>query len=437
MERIRRRARPRRRRARGAARLPPGRERPRGRRRRRSSRASASAPPSTARPCAASRPAGSRTPCATACREHGARRLAVPPGAPHHLPGLELLIDDPPISARGLDQVDGVLTGCALAIAETGTIVLDGGERSGRRALTLVPDFHVCLVEAGAHPRVGPGRDRRARARRRRGPAAHVRLRPERDVGHRARARRGRPRPAHARDPGAGGLSRCDARPPPSILALVAALVAAATGRGRRARRHRARVRRRAPGLGSRVPLDRAGDDHAHEPRRRAAGPGLDPAVGQRTRRLPRRRAVRIADVAGAVAGAPAVACTAVPLRLAAPLAPGARGSVAFDVEIRVPAVHDRFGHGRRVALLSNAIPALAHLEGGSVAARPVLRERGDVDLPGRRVDGAARRAARASRSPRRACCSPTAAAGSSAGATTPSPRDGCARSATRSTASP
>jgi L-lactate dehydrogenase complex protein LldG len=83
-----------------------------------------------------------------ACRERGARRLAVPAGAPRHLPGLELLIDEPPISAQGLDQVDGVLTGCALAIAETGTIVLDGGERSGRRALSLVPDFHVCLVEA-------------------------------------------------------------------------------------------------------------------------------------------------------------------------------------------------------------------------------------------------------------------------------------------------
>jgi L-lactate dehydrogenase complex protein LldG len=85
-----------------------------------------------------------------ACREHDVRRLAVPPGAPHHLQGLELLVDDPPISARGLDQVDGVLTGCALAIAETGTIVLDGGARSGRRAITLVPDFHVCLVEASA-----------------------------------------------------------------------------------------------------------------------------------------------------------------------------------------------------------------------------------------------------------------------------------------------
>jgi L-lactate dehydrogenase complex protein LldG len=86
---------------------------------------------------------------AAACREQGARRLAVPPGAPRHIAGVELLVDDPPISVRGLDQVDGVLTGCALAIAETGTIVLDGGDLSGRRALSLVPDFHICLVEAG------------------------------------------------------------------------------------------------------------------------------------------------------------------------------------------------------------------------------------------------------------------------------------------------
>jgi L-lactate dehydrogenase complex protein LldG len=83
-----------------------------------------------------------------ACAERGARRLVVPSGAPHHLRGLELVIDEPPLTPRALDQLDGVLTGCALAIAETGTVVLDGGERSGRRALTLVPDFHVCLVQA-------------------------------------------------------------------------------------------------------------------------------------------------------------------------------------------------------------------------------------------------------------------------------------------------
>jgi hypothetical protein len=78
------------------------------------------------------------------------------------------------------------------------------------------------------------------------------------------------------------------------------------------------------------------------------------------------KRHVRIANVAGASPGEPASRCTAIPLRLAAPLAPGARGSVAFDVEIRVPAGSDRFGHGREVALLSNAIPALAHLERGA-----------------------------------------------------------------------
>jgi L-lactate dehydrogenase complex protein LldG len=85
---------------------------------------------------------------AEACAERGARRIVTPPGGPATLPGLEVIVDDPPLSARALDGVDGVLTGCALAIAETGTIVLDGGARSGRRAITLVPDYHVCVVEA-------------------------------------------------------------------------------------------------------------------------------------------------------------------------------------------------------------------------------------------------------------------------------------------------
>jgi L-lactate dehydrogenase complex protein LldG len=84
------------------------------------------------------------------CRERGARRIAVPPSWPGLGSRVEVVVDDPPLSPQALDQLDGVLTGCALAIAETGTIVLDGGERSGRRALTLVPDWHLCVVEAGS-----------------------------------------------------------------------------------------------------------------------------------------------------------------------------------------------------------------------------------------------------------------------------------------------
>ena len=86
----------------------------------------------------------------TVARLCAGRRIAVPPGGPDAVDGVEVVVDDPPLSPAALDKLDGVLTGCALAIAETGTIVLDGGERSGRRALTLVPDWHICIVEAGA-----------------------------------------------------------------------------------------------------------------------------------------------------------------------------------------------------------------------------------------------------------------------------------------------
>ncbi len=91
-----------------------------------------------------------------ACDQRGARRVVKPPGfAPWantlkgtRPPGPVFTADDPPLGTRELDSFDGVLTGCALAIAETGTIVLDGGARSGRRAITLVPDYHACVVEA-------------------------------------------------------------------------------------------------------------------------------------------------------------------------------------------------------------------------------------------------------------------------------------------------
>jgi len=84
-----------------------------------------------------------------ACDRRQARRVAVPADAPPWMvEGVELVRDNPALSPRQLDELDGVLSGCALAIAETGTIVLDGMGASGRRALTLVPDYHLCVVRS-------------------------------------------------------------------------------------------------------------------------------------------------------------------------------------------------------------------------------------------------------------------------------------------------
>lgn len=56
--------------------------------------------------------------------------------------------DHPRLDVRALDALNSVLTACAVAIAETGTVVLDAGAGQGRRALTLVPDHHVVVVRA-------------------------------------------------------------------------------------------------------------------------------------------------------------------------------------------------------------------------------------------------------------------------------------------------
>jgi L-lactate dehydrogenase complex protein LldF len=75
------------------------------------------------------------------------RRLVVPPGLPDawRAPGVSL-VEDHGLSLIALDEADGALTGATLGIAETGTLVLDGGPDQGRRAISLVPDFHLCIV---------------------------------------------------------------------------------------------------------------------------------------------------------------------------------------------------------------------------------------------------------------------------------------------------
>ena len=97
--------------------------------------------------------------------------FVVPDGLPAgwlaELPGeITLARDEPPLPAAELDRMSGVVTGCAVAIAETGTIILDHGPGQGRRALTLVPDFHLVVVRedqiaadlADAFARLDPAR---------------------------------------------------------------------------------------------------------------------------------------------------------------------------------------------------------------------------------------------------------------------------------------
>jgi L-lactate dehydrogenase complex protein LldG len=75
----------------------------------------------------------------------GAARIVVPPGLPWDLPGA---VPDDGLTADDIDRLDGVVTACAVAVAETGTIVLDSSPDQGRRMITLVPDYHLCVVRA-------------------------------------------------------------------------------------------------------------------------------------------------------------------------------------------------------------------------------------------------------------------------------------------------
>jgi L-lactate dehydrogenase complex protein LldG len=106
-----------------------------------------------------------------ALAERGARRVVLPAGLDltgpggAGLDGVTLIADDD-LSPAALDAVDGVITTAAVAIAETGTVVLDGGPGQGRRVLTLIPDYHLCIVSTSqivgivpeALPRLAPDR---------------------------------------------------------------------------------------------------------------------------------------------------------------------------------------------------------------------------------------------------------------------------------------
>ncbi|MFI1508018.1 lactate utilization protein C [Streptomyces sp. NPDC020597] len=89
---------------------------------------------------------------ARALTRTGAKSLVVPPGYPADLVPegpWSRLQDAPPLTVGQLDATDAVLTTVTAAIALTGTVVLDSGPGQGRRALTLLPDQHVCVVRAG------------------------------------------------------------------------------------------------------------------------------------------------------------------------------------------------------------------------------------------------------------------------------------------------
>ncbi|KIZ17226.1 LutC/YkgG family protein [Streptomyces natalensis] len=85
----------------------------------------------------------------TLLARRGARTVAVPAGLePWWMAAADAtrVPDRAAATARELDAVDSVVTGCAVAVAETGTLVLDAGPDQGRRRITLVPDHHLCVV---------------------------------------------------------------------------------------------------------------------------------------------------------------------------------------------------------------------------------------------------------------------------------------------------
>lgn len=91
---------------------------------------------------------------ANALADHGVTSAVLPAGVPPQwreavaAAGITVHADDPVLSHAELDAIGGVVTASRVGIAETGTIVLDHGPDQGRRALSLVPDLHICVIRA-------------------------------------------------------------------------------------------------------------------------------------------------------------------------------------------------------------------------------------------------------------------------------------------------
>lgn len=87
--------------------------------------------------------------------EHGVDSVVIPTGAHPSWAqaasdaGINVRSDEPQLTAVQLDGIGAVVTASAVGVAETGTIVLDHSANQGRRALSLVPDVHVCVIMAG------------------------------------------------------------------------------------------------------------------------------------------------------------------------------------------------------------------------------------------------------------------------------------------------
>jgi L-lactate dehydrogenase complex protein LldG len=90
---------------------------------------------------------------AAACADRGVEQLVVPADLdPRWLDHSRVTVQrdgatgEERVSVATLDAMDGVLTGCTVAVAETGTLILDGSGGTGRRVITLIPDYHLCVV---------------------------------------------------------------------------------------------------------------------------------------------------------------------------------------------------------------------------------------------------------------------------------------------------